>query len=103
MRHRVVLHPFAQQELIDLYTYIDENGGPDRAGAFVNGIREYCLGLSTFPKRGTVRDDIMPGLRIVGYRRSVSIAFSVTDDAVLILGFFYGGRNITPAVLSDRG
>lgn len=102
MGYRIVFHPLAEQELVDLYTYIDDNAGPGRAGAFVAGIQNYCLGLSTFPKRGTVRDDIMPGVRIVGYRRSVSIAFSVTADTVFILGFFYGGRNITPALLSDR-
>jgi len=75
---------------------------PERALAFLSGIRDFCLGFSTFPKRGTIRDDITKGVRIVGYRRSVSIVFSVTSDAVLILGIFYGGRNITPDVLEDR-
>jgi toxin ParE1/3/4 len=64
--------------------------------------RDYCLGFSTLPKRGTVRDDIMNGVRIAGQRRSVSIAFSVTSHAALILGIFYGGRKIAPDVLDDR-
>lgn len=44
----------------------------------------------------------MPGLRIVGYRRAVSIAFAVESEQVLILGIFYAGRNITPELLENR-
>ncbi|WP_319023043.1 hypothetical protein [Mesorhizobium sp. B1-1-8] len=44
----------------------------------------------------------MQGLRIVGYRRAVSIAFAVESERVLILGIFYGGRNITPELLGER-
>lgn len=33
----------------------------------------------------------MPGLRIVGFRRRISIAFSVEKDVVSILGIYYGG------------
>ncbi|WP_306256526.1 MULTISPECIES: type II toxin-antitoxin system RelE/ParE family toxin [Mesorhizobium] len=50
---------------------------------------------------GTERVEIMPGLRIVGYRR-VSITFAVEGGRVLILGIFYAGRNITPELLEDR-
>ncbi|WP_347567166.1 hypothetical protein [Mesorhizobium sp. WSM4904] len=44
----------------------------------------------------------MPGLRIVGCRRTVSIAFAVENERVLILGIFYGGRNITPELFEER-
>ncbi len=102
MKYRVLFHPHAEQELIEVHDYINEVASSERALAFLSGIRDFCLGFSTFPKRGTVRDDIMKGVRIVGYRRSVSIVFSVTSDAVLILGIFYGGRNITPDLLEGR-
>jgi hypothetical protein len=32
-------------------------------------------------------------LRIVGFRRRVTIAFSIANEAVEILGVFYGGRS----------
>ncbi|TJW33695.1 MAG: type II toxin-antitoxin system RelE/ParE family toxin, partial [Mesorhizobium sp.] len=48
------------------------------------------------------RVEIMPGLRIIGYRRAASIAFAVDGDRVLILGIFYAGRNITPELLEER-
>ena len=60
-----------------------------------------CNGLSTFPLRGTQRDDLLPGLRVTGFERRVTIAFVVTADAVLIEGIFYGGRDFE-AEFRDR-
>jgi plasmid stabilization system protein ParE len=53
--------------------------------------------LTTFPQRGTRRDDVLPGLQVVGFGRRVTIAFVVTGDAVLIEGIFYGGQELTGA------
>jgi toxin ParE1/3/4 len=102
MEYRIVFHPGAEIELEQLYDDIAERASPSIAWNFVAGIRDHCLGLSTFPQRGTERIEIMPGLRIVGYRRAVSIAFAVERERVLILGIFYAGRNITPELLEDR-
>ena len=44
-----------------------------------------CQRLSTFPERGTRRDDLRPGMRTLGYRRRVTIAFTVTDETVAIV------------------
>lgn len=49
-----------------------------------------------------MRHELRQGLRVVGYRRRVSIAFSVEADRVMILGIFYGGRNITTELLDER-
>ena len=57
--------------------------------------------VSTFPLRGTQRDDLLPGLRVTGFERRVTIAFVVTADAVLIEGIFYGGRDFE-AEFRDR-
>lgn len=94
MEYRVIFHPRAVRELNELHDYIAEQGSPRRARDFVGRIRDHCLGFATFPERGTVRDDIMPGVRVSGFRRRVSIVFSVEADAVWILGIFYGGRNV---------
>lgn len=102
MDYQIVFHPKAESELEALYDDIAERASPAIAWNFVVGIREHCLDLSTFPQRGTERVEIMPGLRIVGYRRAVSIAFAVEGERVLILGVFYAGRNITPELLEER-
>ncbi|MBZ9765146.1 type II toxin-antitoxin system RelE/ParE family toxin [Mesorhizobium sp. CA8] len=102
MEYRIVFHPKAEAELEQLYDDIAERASPAVAWDFVAGIRDLCLGLSTFPQRGTERVEIMPGLRIIGYRRAVSIVFTVDGERVLILGIFYAGRNITPELLEGR-
>ncbi|QKC94824.1 type II toxin-antitoxin system RelE/ParE family toxin [Mesorhizobium sp. NZP2298] len=102
MEYRIVFHPRAEAELEQLYDDIAERASPAIAWNFVVGIHDHCLGLSTFPQRGAERAEIMPGLRIVGYRRAVSIAFAVESEQVLILGIFYAGRNITPELLENR-
>jgi toxin ParE1/3/4 len=48
--------------------------------------------LSTFPERGRRRDDIRPGLRVVGFERRVAIAFRVLKTRVEIVSIAYGGR-----------
>ncbi len=39
------------------------------------------------------RDDILEGLRTIGFERRVTIAFLTTVDRVLIEGIFYGGQD----------
>jgi toxin ParE1/3/4 len=102
MRYRVVLHQKAEDELNALYDTIAGNAGPTTAWNFVSGIRTFCSQLSDFPERGTQRVELMRGLRIIGYRRSVSIAFAVETDTVIILGIFYGGRNFTAEMFEER-
>ncbi|ENN86446.1 hypothetical protein RHSP_09740 [Rhizobium freirei PRF 81] len=79
-----------------------EKAGPAVAWNYVSGIRQFVMEFATFPRRGPVRDGIIPGLRIIGYRRNVSIAFVVEDDSVLVLGVFYGGRDIAAEILQER-
>lgn len=81
-------------QLETLYAYIAQNSSPDTAYRFVQSIISYCEGFQTFPRRGIKRDDIRPGLRLVGFRRMATIAFTVRDEVVTILGIFHGGQNV---------
>lgn len=58
-----------------------------------DAIVDFCEGFSTFPNRGTRRDELRPGLRTIGFRHQVTIAFDAGDDTVTIVGIYYGGRN----------
>jgi toxin ParE1/3/4 len=93
--YSVVIAPFARGQLEDLYDYISNENGEARAQKFVGRINSSILSLSTFPERGTRRDDLRPNLRIMGYARRVTIVFSVDKkrDIVMIHGVFYGGQN----------
>lgn len=90
---RLLFRREALTQLEDLYDYIAETGSPDSAAHFTQAIVTFCEGLAEFPHRGTARDDVRPGLRTIGYKRRLVIAFAVLDDAVAIIGIFYGGRN----------
>ncbi len=96
--YSVVFTPRAERQLARLYAYIGDQSGVKRADSFVGGIVADCLSLSNFPERGAKRDDIRPNLRVKGYARRVSIAFSVsaTTAVVTIHGVFYGGQDFEP-------
>ena len=94
MAHRVVFAPEAQADLIELYDYLAARGGPGRALAFTERIVATCRHLALFPARGTRRDDIRPGLRVIGLARRVTIGFHVGDETVTILHVLSGGREL---------
>jgi len=94
---------FADEALDDLRKiFVDllPLAGERVARDFVDRIEAACLGLATFPERGTLRSQVRPGLRIVGYRRQASIAFTVVDAEVVILRVFRRGAD-TEALLAD--
>ncbi|WFU07555.1 type II toxin-antitoxin system RelE/ParE family toxin (plasmid) [Rhizobium sp. CB3171] len=85
MAHRVEFRQAAVDDLTALYERIAAEAGRARAGAYIDRIEAVCMGLETFPERGTVRNHLYPGLRIIGFERSASIAFVVQGDLVDIL------------------
>ena len=68
---------------------------PMVAKRHTEAIVDHCEGMQTFPHRGTLRDDVRPGLRVTNYKGSAVIAFAVDEAAmaVLIIGLYYGGQD----------
>ena len=93
MTHRVVFSQRAEDQLDALYAVIERDSGSARAESFTGAIVDFCMGLSLFPERGMRRDDLRHGLRVLGWRRRVSIALTVEADDIVILGIFYGGQD----------
>lgn len=98
MAYRVAFLPEANGRLKALHDFIADKRSDQIADRFIDAIVAYCQGLKTYPKRGTPRDDIYQGLRVVGFRRRVTIAFSVEGDAVKIAGIFYKGQDYAAAL-----
>ena len=90
---QVVFAPEARNDLFALYDWIAAAASPNVALSYLEHIETYCLGFTHASERGHRRDDIRPGLRITGFERRVTIAFSVSEERVTILRIFYGGRN----------
>lgn len=100
-RFKVAIRPRAQDDLTDIEHWIGAHGGPKTAERFVDRLLDYCDDLTLFPLRATSRDDLRPGLRIVTFEKSVSVAYAVGDDTVIILRFVYRGRELT-AIFGDE-
>lgn len=100
MSYAVRFSPQALVQIDAIEDYIARAGSPLTAIRYVDDIVSYCESLTTFPLRGTRRDDIMPGLRTTNYRHSAVIAFTVdgSTEIVSILGVFYGGQNFEAAL-----
>lgn len=90
---QVIFTPRAMRHVSSLHHYLTENASEQVADRFIGRIVTKCQALSDFPMRGSRRDDILAGLRILGVARRVVIAFMIMPDTVLIEGIFYGGRN----------
>lgn len=94
MTYEIRLAGDAENDLRGIYAYIAEQGSPVAARSYVNRILGFLSSFDTFPKRGALRDDIRPGLRVVGFERRVSIAFVVEAGNVVILRVLYAGRRL---------
>ena len=94
MKHRrVVFTPEARHDLFELYDWVAARAGSQIALTYIERIEAYCLGFDIVSERGHRRDDISPGLRIVGFERRITIAFAVDADHVTILRLYYGGQD----------
>jgi toxin ParE1/3/4 len=89
----VVLAPEARDDFIALYDWIAVAAHPRTALSSIERIEAFLQGMRFASERGTGRDDIRPGLRIVSFERRVTVAFTVDAASVVVLRIFYAGRN----------
>ncbi len=97
-RIEISFRPLAEADLFGLYRYIAAESGYRIAGGYIERIEAACAALTTFPERGLARDDIRPGLRIVGFERRATIVFQVKKTEVVIVRIFYGGQDYDRAL-----
>lgn len=94
MVYRIRLTETAEGDLKSIYNWIAERAAPATARGYIDRILGFLAGFNLFPERGAVRDDVLPGLRVVGFERRVSIAFVIEDDEVVVLRILYAGREL---------
>lgn len=94
MRSRTVLFaPEAREDVLQLYNQIARRAGSTVVLNYIERLETFCMNLEWASERGQRRDDIRVGLRIVGFERRVTIAFTVEPATVTILRLLYGGRD----------
>lgn len=81
MNERVVLFaPEAKDDLLRIYDWNAEAAGAEPALAYIGRIEAFCRSMNIASARGTRRDEIRPGLRIVGFERRLIVAFHRDAD-----------------------
>jgi hypothetical protein len=55
----------------------------------------------SLPSAGQLHEDIKPDLRMVGFERRVTVAFTVDETTVTILRLFYGGQDWSQSFQDD--
>ena len=92
-QREVVFSPEAIDDLNRLYDWIASVAGSTVALRYIERIETFCMRLDLASERGVLREDIRPGLRVVGFERRLTVAFSVGAETVIIYRLFYGGQN----------
>jgi toxin ParE1/3/4 len=98
-QYRLEFGADAARHLGELYEYIAESSSPNSAAAFTESIVSFCEGVAVAPMIGTSRDDVRSGLRTIGFKKRAVVAFVVRDDAVSVIGIYYGGREYESPLL----
>ncbi len=88
---RAFLSPSARRDLLEIFYYIREDN-PPAALAFVRKLRERCDFLARFPAMGSMRDDLLPGLRCLTVRNYV-LYFRASADGIEIVRVLHGARD----------
>lgn len=90
---RVVFSPESASDLNKLYDWIAVEASPQVAMGYLERVEAFCGRLNVGSERGHRRDDVRSGLRILGFERRLTIAFTVDDEMVTVLRVFAAGKN----------
>jgi toxin ParE1/3/4 len=100
VKREVIFRPSALADLKDIFDYIEQQS-PLNAARYVEKIEAFCMKLEYFSERGIRRDDLRPGIRILGFKNRISVAFVVSEEVVEIVRILYGGRDLQSALGVD--
>jgi toxin ParE1/3/4 len=92
-RRTVAFSPASNRDLLRVYEWIADGGSEAIAKEYTDRIVAWCMDLDLASERGQRRDDLRKGLRIAGFERRVTIAFTVEESRVTILRVFFGGQD----------
>jgi len=95
--HKVIYEQSARDDLRSTFWWIVERAGPETAHAYIQRIRDRCDRLVTFPDQGTLRDDVLSGLRTIVFERTAIIAYLRDEKAVRVLRVLRKGRDFERA------
>lgn len=100
-RRTVLISNRANRDVRAISAWISRQGAPVTAQRYAGRIRRFLKGLALASERGTLRDDVLVRLRIVGFESSATIAFRVYPEVVVVLRVFSNGQDWEGALRGD--
>lgn len=95
MSYRIVLHPSVETDLFEITDFIAGYAGLRVANLKIDEIIGFIDRLADFPKIGSIRSDVLEGMRAVPTGENAVVCFTVDDITmtVTILCVSYAGSD----------
>jgi len=93
LRYRVGLGEPAYEDLAGIWAWIASEAGRETADAYRTRLLEFLAKLEDFPRRGTPRDDLRPGIRSLVFERTFTVFYRIDGSFVAILRIVHGARD----------
>jgi len=92
--YKILRHPEVERDVFDILDLIADYSGAETALRKLVEIETTVQALAHKPQNGTLRNEILPGLRAIPAGRKGVVCFVVDDEAqaVLIVAIGYAGR-----------
>jgi toxin ParE1/3/4 len=90
----LVYLPAAKADLENIYDWIADRADPQTAFDYVARVHAACEKLLSFPRRGTPRDDLAPGLRTIVFERRATIVYRQEGARLRIVRIVHRGRDL---------
>ena len=97
MNYTVNILETAEQDILDIYTYVAHNDGTEKALPLLDKIEETCLSLESMPERGKVPEELK-SIGVIDYLQilcfSYRIIYQVEMEQVYIYAVLDGRRDM---------
>jgi toxin ParE1/3/4 len=93
MAFEVRLSEEAADDMVRIWIYVATTSGSARADDLDSRLQAACGKLAHFPRRGSPRDELGPGLRSVAFQRRATIIYRVCELAVEVTRILYAGQD----------
>ena len=103
-RYRLRYHPDATDDLIKIFTLIEDYAGTEIANRKLFEIERATKGLTEFPHKASRRDEVRPDLRVLPAAEKAVICFEIdeADRSVMIVCVGYAGSDWAARVKERR-
>ena len=99
--HRLVYRPRARRDIHEIARWLAFRVSRQFASKYVERIKTRIQSLKFAGERGTIRQDIGPGVRAIGLMEAITVAFVVNAESVVILRVIYGGQDWRADLTTD--